>query len=312
MSELLLSPVFLTAFLTALIAATLPLMLAAVGETIGEQAGILNLGIEGVMLIGAYFAFVATLGTGSFWIGAAAGVLSGVITSLLMLVLNVLLGLNQIVIGLAVTMIGGGITSVLYLQNYAKTSPGLGSAPKWDIPLLGDIPVIGPAVFQQPGVFWFCVALTVAVSWLLTQTNWGLGIRAAGQKPASLDTAGGSVVRTRSTAVLLGGVFSGLAGACLAMLSTSTFTPFMVNGLGYVAIVITMLSRGRIGWVAVTSLLYGVTVAFGTALQLTNVSIPADVIKMLPFVVVMITLIVFSRRAVVPPALAVPYIRGAR
>jgi len=312
MSDLLLNPTFLTAFIVAAIAASMPLMLAAIGETIGEQAGVLNLGVEGIMLIGAYTAFVTTLSTGNFWVGLLVGSLAGVLSSVVMLVLNVWLGLNQIVIGLAVTLIGEGITSVLYLQNFAKTSPGLGVAPSFDIPLLSGIPVVGKAVFQQSGIFWFCILLAVVVAWMLIKTNWGLSIRAAGQKPSSLDAAGGSVTRVRSQAVLIAGAFAGLGGAYLALITTSTFTPFMVNGLGYVAIVITMLSRGRVLWVALTSLLYGVTVAVGTALQLTALSLPADVIKMLPFIVVMITLVLFSRTTVVPPALAAPYTRGAR
>jgi len=312
MSDLLLNPTFITAFIVAAIAASMPLMLAAIGETIGEQSGVLNLGVEGIMLVGAYTAFVTTLSTGSFWLGMLVGALIGALSSVVMLVLNVWLGLNQIVIGLAVTLIGEGITSVLYLQSFSKTSPGLGTAPGLHIPLLADIPVFGKAIFQQSGMFWFCILLAVVVAWLLIKTNWGLSIRAAGQKPSSLDAAGGSVIRIRSQSVLLAGAFAGLGGAYLALITTSTFTPFMVNGLGYVAIVITMLSRGRILWVVLTSLLYGLTVAVGTALQLTTVSLPADVIKMLPFIVVMITLILFSRRTVVPPALAVPYTRGTR
>jgi len=312
MTDLLTNPVFITAFIVAAISATMPLMLAAIGETIGEQSGVLNLGVEGTMLIGAYVAFVVTLTSSSFWLGLVMGALSGALTAVIMLVLNVWLGLNQIVIGLAVTLIGEGITSVLYLQNFAKSSPGLGSAPTMPIPLLADIPIVGKAIFQQSSIFWFCILLAIVVGWFLTRTNWGLSIRAAGQKPSSLDAAGGSVIRTRSQSVLIAGTFAGLGGAYLSLLTTSTFTPFMVNGLGFVAIVMTMLSRGRILWVAITSLVYGLTVAIGTALQVTSVNLPADVVKMLPFIVVMLTLIVFSRRTVVPPALAVPYVRGTR
>src|SRR5690606_6323139 len=112
--------------------------------------------------------------------------------------------------------------------------------------------------------------------------------------------------------VLAGGAFSGLGGAYLALLSTGAFTPFMTHGLGYIAIVVTMLARGRISWVVVASLVYGASVAVGTAIQLTNINMPNDVIKMLPFIIVMITLIVFARSAYIPPALAVPYTRGAR
>lgn len=308
----LVSATFVTVFLVTVLSQAMPLILAAAGETVGEQAGVLNLGIEGVMLIGAYSGFVATLVTGNFWLGMLAGAVGGVVANLAMLILNVWLGLNQIVIGLAVTLVGEGLTSVLYLQNYAKTTTGLGKPPAFAIPGLSEIPVIGPAVFRQPAIFWIMLLLVVALGFLLSRTNWGLSTRAAGQKPSSLDAAGGSVMKTRSQAVILNGVFVGLGGAYLAILTTSTFTPMITNGLGFIAIVITMLSRGRMSLVIITSMIYGLAVAIGPALQVIGFNVPADFIKMLPFVVVMITLIVFARSSVVPPALGAAYTRGAR
>jgi len=233
------------------------------------------------------------------------------VANLLLLVLNVWLGLNQIVIGLAITIIGEGLTSVLYLQNYGK-SPQSVPGDSWAIPGLADLPVVGPSLFRQSGVFWVLLLTLVVVAFLLSKTNWGLSIRAAGQKPSSLDSAGGNVVRTRSSAVLLNGAFVGCGGAFLSILTTGTFTPFMTGGLGFVAIVITMLSRGRVAWIVLTSLLYGIAVAIKNPLQLIGVSVPADVFQMLPFVVVMLTLIVFARSSMVPPALGAPYTRGAR
>lgn len=306
------SATFLTVFIATVLAQSMPLILAAVGETVGEQAGVLNLGNEGVMLVGAYSAFVATLVSGNFWIGMLAGAIGGVLANVAMLVLNVWLGLNQIVIGLSITLIGEGITSVLYLQHYSKVATSLGRSPQLAIPGLADIPIVGKAVFSQSAIFWVVLLMVIAVGFLLARTNWGLSTRAAGQKPASLDTAGGSVIRTRSIAVLFNGVFVGLGGAYLAILTTATFTPFITNGLGFIAIVITMLSRGRISLVILTSLIYGLAVAIGPALQVMGYNIPADFIKMLPFVVVIITLIVFARSSVVPPALGTAYTRGAR
>lgn len=307
----LLSASVITVFIASIILQTMPLILASVGETIGEQSGVLNLGIEGVMLVGALAGYAAAVATGSVWLGMLGGIAGGVVANLLLLVLNTWLGLNQIVVGLAVTLIGEGITSVLYLQAFAK-SPQSIPPNSWSIPGLSDIPVIGPAVFQQSGVFWVCIAVLVVVAFLLSRTNWGLAVRSAGQKPASLDAAGGSVMRVRAQAVLLNGAFVGLGGAYLSVLATGTFTPFMTNGLGFLAIVITMLSRGKVAWIVLTSLLYGIAVAVKNPLQLIGVSIPADVFQMLPFVVVMITLVLFARSSVVPPALGNPYTRGAR
>ncbi|MBN9154773.1 MAG: ABC transporter permease [Microbacterium sp.] len=310
MSDLLSASV-LTVFIASIIVQTMPLVIASVGETIGEQSGVLNLGIEGVMLIGALAGYATAIWTGSAWLGMLGGLLGGVAANLLMLVLNTWLGLNQIVVGLAVTLIGEGLTSVLYLQAFSK-SPQSIPPDSWRIPGLSDIPVIGPALFRQSGIFWVCILLLVVVAFLLSRTNWGLATRSAGQKPSSLDAAGGSVMVTRSQAVLLNGAFVGLGGAYLSILTTGTFTPFMTNGLGFLAIVITMLSRGKVGWIVLTSLLYGIAVAIKNPLQLIGVSIPADVFQMLPFVVVMITLVLFARSSVVPPALGAPYTRGAR
>ena len=157
-----------------------------------------------------------------------------------------------------------------------------------------------------------CPFLAAGVWWLLTKTNFGLQIRAAGQNPNSLDASGGNVVATRAVAVLLGGFFSGLGGAYLALISTGTFTPFMTQGVGYTAIVVTMLARGRISWVVGASLVFGLSVAVGTVIQLTSINLPTDIIKMFPFVVVIVVLVLFARSAYVPPALGLPYSRGTR
>jgi len=303
---------FIATFIAGVIASAIPLVLGSLGETLGEQSGVLNLGIEGMMLFGAYFGFVTTLETDSYVLGLLAGVLAGVVMAVLMVILNIWLGLNQIVIGLALTMLGGGITSVLYFSNYGQTTPRLGQADLFPIPALSELPVVGSSIFQQPLAFWATLVLAIAVAVVLGHTNFGLRVRAAGQNPNSLDAAGGNVVWTRTYAALLGGAFSGFGGAYLALMSAGTFTPFMTAGIGYIAIVVTMLSRGRILWVIVSSFVYGLSVSVGTVLQLTSLDLPTDVIKMLPFVAVMITLIVFARSSYVPPALGVPYTRGAR
>ena len=307
----LLTPAFITAFIVACLAGAVPLMLAAVGETVGEQSGVLNLGIEGMMLVGGYVGYVVALGTHSVWLGMLGGAIGGAVMSLVLLVLNVWLGLNQIVLGIAITLAGGGVTSVLYDQLYSKTSPRT-VTDAWHIPGLSSIPVVGTAVFSQSAVFCVAILLAVAVALLLTRTNWGLGVRAAGQKPSSLDAAGGSVMATRSQAVLIGGLFAGLGGAYLSVIATSAFTPFMTNGLGYIAIIVTMLSRGRILAVALVSLVYGVTVAVGTVLQLTSLNIPTDLVTMLPYIVVMVVLLIFGRSVYISPVLGAPYTRGAR
>lgn len=308
----LLTSAFLATFVVGCIMGAMPLMLAAVGETIGEAAGVLNLGIEGVMLVGAYVGYVVALDSHSLWLGMLAGAIGGAVMSLVMLVLNVWFGLNQIVIGIAVSLAGTGITSVLYLELYGAKSPRVPAPAEWIMPGLSHIPVIGGSLFSQPFIFWASILLIVGAAWAMKKTNWSLSIRAAGQTPASLDAAGGSVMRTRSQAVLIGGAFAGIGGAYLSLIATGAFTPVITNGIGYVAIIVTMVTNGRIVWVAAMSLLFGFSVSLGTVLQLTGLNISTDLIGMLPYVVVMIVLLIFARGIYISSALAAPYTRGAR
>lgn len=306
------SPVFLTAFIVAVLASAMPLMLAAIGETVGEQSGVLNIGMEGLLLVGGYFAFIGTLSTGSFWIGFLSGMVAGMVLSSIMMILCVWLGLNQIVVGIGITLAGTGVSSVLYDFNFSTSKPRLGLDAPLKIPFLSDIPVIGPGLFAQPGMFYVAILILILTSVWMYRTTPGLRLRSAGQKPSSLDAAGGKVIRTRSLAVLFGGAMSGLGGAYLALISAGTFTPGMTHGLGFLAIVVAMLGRGRFVWVAIIALIYGLFIAMGTVLQLTTLNIPIDVVHMMPFVAVIIVLTFFARRSALPPALAIPYVRGAR
>lgn len=311
MTGLLTEPV-LTAFVLAVVAAAIPLMLAAAGEAVGEQAGVLNIGIEGLMLVGGYCGFAVALATGSFWLGAVCGVLAGVALSCITMVLCVWLGLNQIVVGIGVGLAGTGISSLLYDARFAEAKPRLGAPDPWEIPILSDLPVIGPGLFAQPGLFTVSLAAVGLTAFWVHRTLPGLRLRAAGQGPAALDASGGSVVRTRSTAVLFGGAMSGFGGAFLAIVSAGTFTPGMTHGVGYLAIVVAMLARGRMRWVVLIAFGYGLCIAAGTALQLAAVSLPTDAIRMVPFIAVLVVLVCFPRSSALPPALATAYVRGRR
>lgn len=300
------------AFLVAMIASTMPLLLAAIGETIGEQAGVLNIGLEGVLLVGAFAAFAVTLVTGQFWLGFCAGALAGATLTSLMMVLSVWLRMNQIVVGIGLTLAGTGVSSLLYDHYFAETRPRLGAPPALFGPALRDIPIIGEAVFGQPLAFSVAGALMIAAGLWLQRTMPGLRLRAAGQRPEALDAVGGNVTRIRSAAVLMNGAFAGLGGAYLALVTAGTFTPGMTHGLGFLAIVVAMLGRGRMVWVLVISLTYGALTAFATSLQLTTVQLPNDLISIIPFILVMIVLALCGGRASLPPALTVPYLRGER
>jgi simple sugar transport system permease protein len=311
MSELL-TRTFLTALISGGLIAGVSLMFTALGETISERAGVLNIGLEGMMLVGAYVGFVGAYYGHSFWVGFAAGIGGGAVASLFMVVLCVRLGLDQIVVGIAITLAGEGITSVLQETQFGSTFPRLGAPPTVAIPVLSDIPVVGKSVFDQPLIVYLGLVAVAAVSWIFRRTNAGLNLRAAGEKPEALDAAGVSVVATRSYAALCTGALAGLGGAYLSIVGAGTFTPFMTQGQGFMAIVIAMLARGKPLWVVLGSFLFGISLSVATALQLAGINISTDVVNMLPFIAIMVALVAFARRSYLPPALALPYIRGAR
>lgn len=303
---------FVAAIITGAILAGMPLLFAALGETISEQAGILNIGLEGMMLFGAYGGFVVANWSGSSWLGFLGALLAGMAVSLLMVVFCVYMGRDQIVVGIAILLAVEGLTSLLHQVQFGESYPRLGAVPTVAIPGLSKIPVIGPSLFVQPLVFYIGIALIFVVGWILYKTNLGLNIRAAGWKPVALDNAGVDVLKIRTIAVLSTGALAGLGGGYLAIVTAGIFVPFMTGGQGFIAIVIAMLARGRSVWVLIGALLFGIAMSIATALQLVGVQISTDLINMLPFVVVIAALALFARQSYLPAALALPFERGKR
>ena len=301
---------FVTSLVFGAITAGVPLLLAGLGEQISEKAGVLNIGIEGMMLMGAYGGFVAAFYLDSFWLGFLGGGLSGMAVALLMAVFCVRLGMNQIVIGIALTLGAQGLTALLHHFQFSRTYPRLPDSGTLPIPLLSDIPVLGEAFFARHPLVYLALALTFALIWLFRNSFIGLNLQAAGDKPAALDAAGVSVTTTRVSAVLATGFLAGVGGAYLANVGAGLFVPFMTNGAGFIGIVLAMLARGRPVWVLFGALLFGGSLALTTALQVAGLNIPTDVVQMLPFAMVIVMLIVFARHSYLPPALGRPYIRG--
>jgi simple sugar transport system permease protein len=308
----LLSGTFLTALISGAILAGMPLLFAGLGETLGEQSGVLGLGMEGYMLIGAYAGFNGALYGHSPWFGLLCGIAGGVAISSLVAFLSVRLGLDQIVVGIGVILLAEGLTSVLHAVQFGSSYPRLEEMGEIPIPLLSRIPVLGDSLFSQPLIFWVGVVLMFAVRWVLRSTRWGLSLRAAGERPQALDAAGVDVVHTRMWAVLLSGGLAGLGGAYLSVVAAGVFVPYMTNGLGFIAIVVAMLARGRPGWVFGAALFFGLCLSVTTALQLVGVDVPTDVVYMLPFLAVMVVLLGFARRSYLPAALCLPYRRVGR
>jgi len=308
----LLTPEFLTALLAAGIVSGVPLLFASLGETFAEQSGILNVGLEGIMLTGAFVAFMVALATGDHWMGLIGGAVAGMAVSMIMVIFCVRLGLDQIVVGIAIVLCAEGATSVLHDIWYSSSYPRLPEVPDFRIPILADIPILGGSVFSQPLIVYVGIVIVAISAWAIRRTRWGLELRAAGERPDSLDAAGVSVTRTRTLAQLLCGALAGVGGAYLSIVGAGTFVPFVTNGMGFIAIVIAMLARGRPWWSVLGALLFGISLSMATALQLIGVQIPVDVVQMLPFISVIVVLVVFVRDARLPSALGMPYLRGSR
>jgi general nucleoside transport system permease protein len=287
--------------------AAVPLLLAALGELVSEQAGVLNIGLEGMMLAGAYVGFTVANATGSSAAAYIAAAACGAIVAAFVALFCVRLGANQIVIGIAVLLLAEGVTSLLHAVQYGSSYPRLGAPAEIGIPLLDRIPVVGPSLFRQPLIAYLAVIAVPLVALLLRRTGLGLRVRAAGWRPGALHAAGGRVLLVRTAAVLFTGAMAGLGGAYLSIVGAGVFVPFMTGGTGFIAIVIAMLSRGRPLLALLGAAVFGLALSLSTSLQLVGVKIPTDLVQMLPFLTVLAVLVVFARASYLPAALGVPF-----
>jgi ABC-type uncharacterized transport system permease subunit len=307
-----------TALVAGAILAGVPLMFGALGELVSERAGVLNIGLEGMMLMGAYAGFVGAYYGGDEWLGFGAGMLAGAAVSLIMVLFCVRWGLDQIVVGIAITLVCEGATALIFDAEFAASRPTLGSVDRVSIPGLAGLPVVGGenesngSIFSQPLVVYLGLLLVVAVAWVLRRTHAGLNVKAAGEKPAAVDAAGVSVLATRAWATIFAGAMAGLGGAYLSIVAAGLFQDTVVGGRGFIAIVLAMLARGRPLWVVVGAFLFGASLSLADWAQVAGINISTDLVFMLPFVLVLVVLVVFGRRSYLPAALALPYVRGAR
>jgi general nucleoside transport system permease protein len=305
------SGAFLTVLLGSGLRASVPLLLGALGETYAERAGILNLGIEGMMLIGAFGSFYVALNTGDLLLGLLAGVGLGVVLGLIVGALAITLRVDQIVLGLGVTIFGSGLTAFLFRHFYGARFPTLDVAfHVVRLPLLSGLPVVGPALFAQQGLVYASLALVAVFDVALYRTHIGLDIRAVGENPFAADAAGVDVFRIRYLAITLAGAMAGFAGAFISVADLGFFVPGVTAGRGFIAIAIAMLGRWDPYRVVLGALLFGLMQSLANGLQVIGLSISPDFILMLPYVGIMVVLALLARHAVLPAALAIPYQRG--
>ncbi len=289
-----------------------PILFAALGEVFTERAGILNLGLEGIMLMGALTGFWGAYESGSLWIGLLIAIVTGMLMGALMAFMSVTVKANQVVAGLGITILGSGLSTLLFRLAFGlrRTPPSIKQFPVTGIPLLKDIPAIGDILFDH-NIMVYMVFVLVGIAWLVLYcTRFGLAVRAVGESPDAVDTHGLNVTRLRYGSLIIGGALAAVGGAYLPLANLGLFWTQMTAGRGFIAIAVVVFARWdpvRAFWGA---LVFGGAASLQTALQTLEAPIDSELLLMLPYIATIIVLIGVSRRAEFPAAFAVPYSRG--
>ncbi|MGE0238893.1 MAG: ABC transporter permease [Parvibaculaceae bacterium] len=288
----------------------MPMLFGALGELVSERAGVLNLSLEGMMLLGAFAGAMGSLATGSPMLGLLIAVIAVVPVALLQAFLSVTLQANQIVSGIGINILVLGATTVAYrelLGNRSRTQiPGFD---KIDPSLLGDIPVVGQAIFVQSWMVYLAFAAAVAVWLVMRGTALGLTIHAAGTHPQALDKSGGSVVRVRYGAVMFAGAMSALGGAFLSLSDIQTFTEGMTSGVGYLALVGVIFGNWKVWRTVFACLFFGAATALQFQLPAMGIEVSNALLIMLPYVMALLAVAGLVGRQTAPPGLTLPYSR---
>jgi simple sugar transport system permease protein len=282
------SPDFFQGWLAGAILASTPIFYAALGETLVEKAGLINLGVEGTMLVGASVGFAVTSSSGSLWLGLLAAMLAGGAFNLLLGPLIVLRGANQLASGLALMFLGQGLSAYYGKPFVGTTVDGLGPLP---IPGLSHLPWLGPILFRQDALVYLTVPSAVAVWWLLSRTSWGLHLRAVGEDRLVAYAAGSRTVLLRHQALFLGGVLAGLAGAHLSLAIAHTWTEGLTAGRGFIAVALVIFAAWSPLRVLAGALLFGGTLALQIQLQARGAAVSPFLLDMLPYLVTLIVLV---------------------
>ncbi|MEN0116871.1 ABC transporter permease [Agrobacterium tumefaciens] len=298
------------AILLTVITAATPLVIAALGELVTERAGVLNLGVEGMIVIGAVCAFAAAHLSGSPYIGILAGIAAGALFSLLFGFLTLTLVTNQVATGLALTILGLGVSGMLG-ESFVGV-PGV-KLPNIVFPVLSDIPFIGPILFRQDLIFYLSIALVFGISWFLFKSRTGLKIRAIGDSHSSAHALGINVIRTRYFAVMFGGACAGLAGAQLSLVYTPQWVENMSAGRGWIALALVVFASWRPWRVLAGGYLFGAVTIGQLHAQAFGIGVPSQLLSALPYVATIVVLIIIShnRRTTLintPASLGKPFV----
>jgi ABC-type uncharacterized transport system permease subunit len=303
----------LTAILGAAIRIATPLLLASLGEAITERAGVLNVGIEGIMAIGALSGFIFAYLSGSLSVGFGSAFVVGAMAGLGFGLLTVIWGADQVATGIVANFFWLGVANLIYRSVFAgaKTIPAVSGMRPYRLPYLSDLEVVGRALFSQT-IMVYIAFLLVPVCWFLLQrTVWGLNVRAVGENPAAADTAGIDIWHVRLLAVMVGGAFAGIAGATLSIALLGAYLDNMTGGRGFVALAVVVFGGWNPWRIAGACLIFGAAEALQLRMQAIGVAVPSALLVSVPYVLTIVVIAIFASTASYPAAMNVPYLRRA-
>ncbi|RMX05921.1 ABC transporter permease [Corticibacter populi] len=302
---------FLSTWLAAAIRLAGPVLLAALGEVFAERSGVLNIGIEGLLLIGALAAYLACGLSGSSWLGVFAAIVSGWLASLLLSWLYVTVQASQVVVGIVFNLLALGACSLVFRTTGEVTGgQSVAMFPALQIPGLSELPWVGPALFGQPVLLYVTLLLVLVASMVLQRSRFGLSLRAVGENPRAADAAGISVKRMRHAGVWISGGAAGMAGAYLMLCEVGVYRDSIVSGQGFIALAIVILGRWTPWKVMLAALVFGLADALQLSLQLLGWGLPPQLLLALPYALTLLAISgMFGGKSVQPAALLMPHQR---
>ncbi len=304
----LLSATVLIGILASGIRLATPYLYAAIGETFGQRSGVLNLGVEGQMLLGAFAAFYVAFSTGSLWLGMLTAIIVGAFMGLAMAFVSINLQAEQGISGIGFYLFGLGMSDLLFQKLLGTVETVSGFSPI-NIPVLSQIPVLGDIFFRQNILVYGAFALVPIAWFVLNKTTLGLKVRAVGENPEAADSLGVNVSRVRYFTVIFGGIMSGIAGASLSIALLNVFQQNMTSGLGFIAVALVYFGGWRPWGVLLGALLFSMVNSLQLWVQVLGIPIPSDFAVMMPYVLTILALVLTVQRVRSPSALTKPFER---
>jgi ABC-type uncharacterized transport system permease subunit len=295
------------------LALAVPLIFGALGGVLGERAGVVNIAIDGQLLAGAFAAALCGSITGSPWAGLVAAMLAGALVALVLGVFAITYLVDQVIVGVVLNVLVIGVTSFMFSQVLSVNTEDLNSPPRfsgWDIPVIGDIPLIGPIFFRQTAIVYLLYIIVPLVAWALYRTRWGLRVRAVGEHPKAADTVGIKVNLTRYRTVLLAGAIAGMGGAFYTLVSVPQFNREMTGGAGYIALAAVIFGKWDPIRATLAALLFGFAQNLQGVLSVLGSPVPSQLMLMLPYVVTIFAVAGLVGRSRPPAADGIPYEKG--